>query len=43
VCPYCETRVERAAPIDFGLDDNALEPIESPLRAPRRRRRPPES
>ena len=42
VCPFCETRVERGAELDFGLDDDALEPIESPLRAPRRRNRPQE-
>jgi hypothetical protein len=39
VCPYCEARVERHAPIEFGLDEATLEPVEAPLRTPQRRRR----
>jgi hypothetical protein len=41
VCPYCEARVERHVPIEFGLDETQLEPVEAPLRTPERRRRGP--
>jgi hypothetical protein len=40
VCPYCETRVERGVPIDLGLADQGLDPVEAPLRTTPRRRKP---